>query len=101
MNEHATSAAMGVAAVVLAWAIYETIKKPAQAGASGAARIAPADPGGGFTSIAPGEYLSTDQLIYGASTGSPYDSYATTDQLINGTVYGNKQSVVKVPGVWW
>lgn len=98
MSKHATSAAVGVAAVVLAFALYETFKKPAKAGGAG---IAPANPGGGFTSIAPGEYLSTDQLIYGAATGSPYDAYATTDQLINGTVYGNKQSVVKVPGVWW
>ena len=98
MSQNMTSAAVGVAAVVLAYALYETFKKPA---AVGSASIAPVNPGGGFTSVAPGEYLSTDQLIYGAATGSPYDSYASTDSLINATIYGNGRSVVKLPGAPW
>ena len=86
----------GAVVVVLGYALYQHFKAK-----GGAASIRPTNPGGGFTSVAPGEYLSTDQLIYGAATGSPYDTYATTDDLIKGVIYGTNpgRSIIKV-GDW-
>jgi hypothetical protein len=99
MSTEMKSAAIGVGAVLLVYLAYQAMKGGS---ASGKASIYPSNPGGGWTAVAPGEYLSTDQLIYGAATGSPYDSYATTDQLINGVIYGtNNGSIIKQPGVWW
>lgn len=99
MSNVAKNVAMGAGAVLLAYMAYKQLAK----GGSGKGSIAPVNPGGGFTSVAPGEYLSTDQLIYGTVTQGPYDSYATTDQLINGVIYGTSpgQSIIKNPGVWW
>ena len=100
MSKVAMNVAMGAGAVLLAYMAY---KQFAGTGTRGAGSLAPVNPGGGFTSVAPGEYLSTDQLIYGAVTQGPYDTYASTDQLINGVIYGTSpgQSIIKNPGVWW
>ena len=73
------------ALAVLAYAAY-TRFKPA-AGSKGTASIAPA-PGATYSGVAPGAYLSTDDLIYNVVNGSPYGTYATTDDLINGVAYG-------------
>jgi hypothetical protein len=96
MSKVAMSIVTGAGAVLMAYMAYKAF-----AGKSGKAAIQPTNPGGGYTSVAPGEYLSTDQLIYGAATGSVYDTYATTDDLINGVIYGTApgKSIIKV-GDW-
>ena len=96
MSTAAMSIVTGAGAVLMAFMAYKAFK-----GAGGTASIRPTNPGGGFTSVAPGEYLSTDQLIYGAATGSVYDTYTTTDDLIKGVIYGTSpgRSVIKV-GDW-
>jgi hypothetical protein len=93
MSKAAMHLAVGAGAVLLAYLAYK------QLGTKGAASIRPTNPGGGFTSVAPGEYLSTDQMIYGAATSSPYDTYATTDDLIKGVVYGTNRSIIR-QGAW-
>jgi hypothetical protein len=92
----ATSIFTGAGAVLMAYMAYKAFK-----GSGGKAAIRPTNPGGGYTSVAPGEYLSTDQLIYGAATGGVYDTYATTDELINGVIYGTApgKSIIKT-GIW-
>ena len=96
MSKAVMHVVVGADAVLMAFMAYKAFKST-----GGKASIRPTNPGGGYTSVAPGEYLSTDQLIYGAATGSPYDTYATTDDLIRGVVYGTKpgQSIIKV-GDW-
>ena len=92
----AMNVVVGAGAVLAAFMAYKAFKST-----GGTASIRPTNPGGGFTSVAPGEYLSTDQLIYGAATGGVYDTYATTDDLINGVIYGTKpgRSIIKT-GLW-
>lgn len=98
MSKAAMGVAMGAGAVLLAYLAYRALSG---SGGAGQAAIRPTNPGGGFTSVAPGEYLSTDQLIYGSLSGSPYNTYATTDELIQGVIYGTApgRSVIKV-GYW-
>jgi len=96
MSKQISGLVVGAGAVLLAYMAYKGFS-----GTSGKAAIKPTNPGGGFTAVAPGEYLSNDQLIYGAATGSPYDTYATTDDLIRGVIYGTSpgRSIIKT-GLW-
>jgi hypothetical protein len=92
----AMNVVVGAGAVLMAFMAYKAFKST-----GGKASIRPTNPGGGYTAVAPGEYLSTDQLIYGAATGNVYDTYATTDDLINGVIYGTApgRSIIKT-GIW-
>lgn len=88
-------AVVGAGAVLMAVLAYKAFKTTGTK-----ASISPTNPGGGFTPTAPGQYLSTDQLIYDTVTGKPYTTVPSTDDLITSTIYGsNVPSVIKV-GYW-
>jgi hypothetical protein len=99
------SVGVGVAVVVLAYAAYETFKGPAKAGAGGSGQLGAVNPGGasglGFQPANPGQFLSTDELIYDAATRGPYDTYVFTDDLISNLTGGKPRSVMGELSGWW
>ena len=87
MNEKQTNIAVGVVAVVLAYALY-TRMRPAAAAAP-AAR-APGAPvlSDAWNPATPGAYVSSDQLIRDAAAGVDYGAYASSDDLIYAVSHG-------------
>ncbi len=102
MNEKQTSAALGVVAVVLAYALYTRFKSPA---APGAGRRAPVTIGGAWDGSAPGAYVGTNTILGDAAAGVDYGAYVFTDDLIYGAANGgDKKPVGPVSGAlpnWW
>lgn len=95
------SVGVGVAVVVLAYAAYGMLKRPATAG-GGAPQLGAVNPGSvGFQPANPGQYLSTDELIYGAATSGPYDTYVFTDDLASNLTGGKPRSIMGDISGWW
>lgn len=82
MNEKQTSLAVGVVAVVLAYALYTRFKPAAAAQAH---PVAPINIGGAWNPAAPGStYVSNDQIFADAVAGNDYGAYTSSDDLLYG-----------------
>lgn len=97
MNEKMTNVAVGVVAVVLAYALYSHFKKPAATGTPLApASFAPTGAwsqnpiGADYNTATPGNFVGIDDLEYAAAHGVNYSEMApaSLDDLSYAAIYG-------------